>query len=89
VRRCRDELGVLHRRRVNAGRDQAGEMRDVDHDHGADFVGRLAERLKVDLARVGAVTDHDHFRAVLARELAHRGVIDALVRAAERRKERP
>src|ERR1051325_9864753 len=67
---------------MDAGGDQAGKMRDVDHDHRADFVGRLAEWAKVDLARIGAVADDDHLGPVLARELAHGVVVDALVRAA-------
>ena len=53
-----DHLGVGHRVEVAAEHlagDQPGEVGHVDHEHGPDLVGDLAEDAEVDLARVGAV----------------------------------
>jgi hypothetical protein len=53
-----DHLGVGHRVEVAAEHlagDQAGEVGHVDHEHGPDLVGDLAEDAEVDPARIGAV----------------------------------
>ena len=54
MRRRRDKIGVGYRARVQAGGNQAGDMRHVDHQERADFIGDLAETRIVDDARVSA-----------------------------------
>ena len=48
------EVGVIHRRGVCPGHDQAGDVRDIRHEIGADLVRDHAEPGEVDGARVGA-----------------------------------
>ena len=38
---------------MHAARHEAGEMRHVDHEIGADLIGDLAEAAEVDDARIG------------------------------------
>ena len=79
VRRRRDEVGVRHRARMDAGRDQAGDVRHVG-DHGAPTRSAdLADALEVDDARIGAGADHDHLRLVLVRQPLELVVVDPLV----------
>ena len=59
------DVGVRHRRRVQPGGDQPGEVRHVHHEVGADFVGDLPEPGEVELARVGRPTGDDQLRTVL------------------------
>ena len=61
------------------GGDQAGDVRDVRQQIGADFAGDLAHALEIDDARIGAGADGDHLRLVLARHLRELIVIDPLV----------
>ena len=68
VRRRRDDVGVRHRARVQAGGDQPGEVRHVDHQQRADLVGDLAEAREVELARVGGPAGDDQLRLALARD---------------------
>ena len=62
----RGDVRVRDRRRVQAGRDQPGEVRHVDHEAGADLVGDRPEALEVELPRVGGPAGDDHLRPVLA-----------------------
>ena len=54
-----DDVGVRHGRRVQARRDEPGEVRHVDPEHRADLVGDRAERGEVELARVGRPAGDD------------------------------
>ena len=72
-------MGVRKRARVRAAGDQAGKVRHVDHQVGADLVGDGAEGGEVDDARIGAAAGDDHLRLVLAREAPHLVHIDAVV----------
>ena len=67
---------------MDATGDEAGEMRHVDHEVGADAVCDLAETLEVPGARIGRAAGDDQFRLHFlgaARDLVH---IDDLVVAA-------
>ena len=70
VRRGGDDMRVRKRRGMRAAGDEAGEMRHVDHQIGADFVADLAEALEVDDARIGRAAGDDQFRLVLAARAA-------------------
>ncbi len=61
---------------MEAGGHQAGNMRHIDHDHGADLVGDLAECGEIDDARIGAGADHDHLRPMLQRQALDLVIID-------------
>ena len=76
------DMGVRERARMRAAGDEAGEMRHVDHQLGADAVGDLAEGAEVDDARIGRAAGDDHLRLVLLRKLAHLVHVDAVVVAA-------
>ena len=70
----RDDVGVRHRVRVQAGGDEPGEVRHVDHQVGADLVGDLAEAREVEHARVGRPAGEQQLRPPLAgdpRDLVH------------------
>ena len=84
VRGRADDVGRLHGVLVQAGRDEAREVRHVDHQQRPGLVGDLAERARVDLARVGRAARHDQLRPVLERERAHLVEVDAAVLAAHR-----
>ena len=75
-------MGVRERARVGAAGNEAGKVRHVDHELGADLVGDLAEAAEVDDARIGRAAGDDDFRPVLAREPGHLVHIDPLVFAA-------
>ena len=68
VDRRRDDVGVRHRARVQAGGDEAREVGHVDHQQRADLVGDLAEAREVELARVGRPAGDDQLRLALARD---------------------
>ena len=76
VRRRRHDMGVRQRAGIDAGRDQAGIVRHVDHEEGADLVGDLAEAREVDVARIGRGAGDDQLRLVAARHLFHLLVVD-------------
>ena len=57
-----DDVGVRHRARVQAGGDEAGEVRHVGPEQGADLVGDRAERGEVEVARVGGPAGDDDLR---------------------------
>ena len=64
---------------MHAAGDEAGEVRHVDHEVGADAVGDLAEALEVPGARIGRAAGDDQFRLHLlgaAGDLIH---VDDLV----------
>ena len=82
VDRRRDDVGVLDRVGVLAGGDQAGEVRHVDHQLGADRVGDLAEGGEVELARVGGPAGDDQLRPVLVGEALDLLHVDQQVLAA-------
>ena len=63
-------MGMRERARVRAAGDEAGEVRHVDHQLGADAVGDLAEGAEVDDARIGRAAGDDHLRPMLLRELS-------------------
>ena len=68
-----DDVGVRHRRRVQARGHEAGEVRHVHPEQRADLVGDRAERGEVELPRVRRPARDDHLRAVLEGEPAHLG----------------
>ena len=76
VGRRRDDMGVRQRAGIDAGGDEAGIVRHVDHEEGADLVGHLAEAREVDLARIGRGAGDDQLRPVAARDLLHLLVVD-------------
>ena len=57
-------MRVRHGGGVQAGGDQAGEVRHVDHQVGADLVGDAPERREVELTRVGRPAGQNGLRAV-------------------------
>ena len=61
-------MGMRQRRRMHAAGDQAGDMRHVDHQIGADRIGDLAETLPVPDARIGGAAGEDQLRLVLVRQ---------------------
>ena len=69
----------------DAARHEPGEVRHVDHEHGADFVRDLAQLREIDLPRVRAVSGEEDERLDLARLTAdlveleeHRLAIDGV-----------
>ena len=64
---------------MHAAGDEAGEMRHVDQQIGADAVGDLAEALEIPDARIGRAAGDDQLRLHFlgaARDLVH---VDELV----------
>jgi hypothetical protein len=76
VRRCGDKIGVRHWRRMNPRRDEARDMRHIDHQVGPDLFGDLAEPLEVDHAGVGRRPDNQHLRTNLLGLPLHLVVVD-------------
>ena len=76
-RRC--DMGVRERARIDAAGDEAGDMRHVDHQERADFVGDGAEGGPVHDARIGREAGDDQLGAVFLREVAHLIHIDATI----------
>ncbi len=72
-------MGVRQRARMQSRGDQAGEMRHVDHEIGADAVGDLAEAREVDDARIGRAAGDDHRGLVLLGEPLDLVVVDAVI----------
>src|SRR5437762_4508240 len=69
MRRRRHDMSERHRVVVpleNAAGHEPCEMRHLDHEHGTDLVGYLAELREVDLSRVRAVSREEHERLYLA-----------------------
>ena len=67
---------------MDAACNEAGKVRHVDHELGADAVGDLAKGAEVDDTRIGRAAGNDHLRLVLLRELAHFVHVDSVVVAA-------
>ena len=80
------DMGMRERAGMHAARDEAGEMRHVDHEIGADLVGDLAEAREIDDARIGRAAGDDQLRPMLFGELRHLVHVDAVVVAAARRR---
>src|SRR5262249_4131044 len=59
--------------------DEAGEMRHVDEEFGADLIGDFAEAAEIDDPGIGRSAGDDHLWPVLARELCHLVEVDAVV----------
>ena len=57
-----DDMRVRNWRGMHSGGNQAGEVRHVDDEEGADFVGDLAHARKVEGAGIGAAAADDHLR---------------------------
>src|SRR6185312_8440832 len=54
-----NKLRVGHGRRMDSGGHESGEVRHVDHENRADFVGDLSHARKVEDARIGAASADD------------------------------
>ncbi len=67
----RDDVGVGHRARVQAGGDEAGEVGHVDDEEGADRVCDLAEAGEVELTRVRRPAREQHLRPALLGDGRH------------------
>ena len=83
VRRRRDEVAVRHRVRMQPGRDQAGEVRHVAEQVGADLVRDFAEALGLDRPRIGGAAADDELRPVRLRQLPYLVVVDEARLAAD------
>ena len=79
VRRRRHDVGVRHRARMEAGGDEAGDVRDVDHEIRADAVRDLRHALEVDDARVGRGARDDELRLAVLCDALELVVVDALI----------
>ena len=62
VRRRRDEVAVLDGVRMQAGGDEAREVRHVAEQERADLVGDLAELVRLDRARIRGAAADDQLR---------------------------
>src|SRR3954451_23569098 len=79
VRRRRHEVGVRHRRRMQPGRNESGDVRDVGHHQRAALVANLADPFEVDDARIRRrAADHEP-RLVLLGQPLHLVVVDQLI----------
>ncbi len=59
-----------------SGRNQSGDMGDIEHQHGARLVRYGPEAFRIDLARVGRGADHDELRLLLLRKPLHFREVD-------------
>ena len=69
-------MRMRQRTRIDTGRDQAGDMRHVDEQIGADLVGDRAHARPVDDLRIRRESANDHLRLVLEREALDFVVVD-------------
>ena len=67
---------------MQAGGDEAGEVRHVAEQQRADLVGDLPELVGLDGARIGGPAADDQLRPVLLREAEHLVVVDEIRLAA-------
>ena len=67
---------------MHAAGHEAGEMRHIDHEIGADLVGDLAEAAEIDDARIGRAAGDDHLRPVLLGQPLDLVHVDQMVVAA-------
>ena len=79
VRRRGDDVRVRNRRGVQTRSDQTGEVRHVDHQIGADFVGDAPELGEVELTRVGRPAGEDQFRLAFTSEPPNLVHVDPVV----------
>ena len=85
VRRRGDEVAVRHRVRMQAGGDEAGEVRHVAHQQRTHLVGDLAEPVGLDRARIRGAAADDQLRPHLLRLREHLVVVDHASSRARRR----
>ena len=64
---------------MNAGGDEARDMRHVGEHRGADTIGGRTNPGEIDHARIGTRADDDHLRTTLGGEPIEFLVIDSLV----------
>src|SRR5580704_2903735 len=76
VGRRRHDMGMRQWGGIDAGGDEAGIVRHIDHEEGANLVGHLAEARPVDVTRVGRSAGHDQPGLLLARHRFHLLVVD-------------
>ena len=76
VRGAGDDIGNAHRIRVQTGSDQAGVMRHVHHEIGADILGDFREALEVDAQRIGRRAGQDQLGLLFMRQSFDLVVID-------------
>ena len=79
-----DHVGDADRVRVRLAGDEPGGMGGVEHEPRPDLVGDLAERQRVDGARVGGGPGDDELRALALGEVAHHVEVDPLARTVRR-----
>ncbi|SKF64881.1 Uncharacterised protein [Mycobacteroides abscessus subsp. bolletii] len=72
-------MGVWHRGRVYARRDQTGEMGHVNHQVCADLIGDAAEFGEVEPARIGRPAGQDQFGLPLVGQPLDLGHVDPVV----------
>jgi len=77
---ARHHVGVGHRVGIDAGGDEAGVMRDVDHEDGAHGLGHAGEAFEVDAQAVGAGAGDDELGPVLVGQALHGVVVDDFLR---------
>src|SRR6266516_5837530 len=77
MRGGRDYLRMGDGGRVHAAGDEPGEMRHVDDEYCADFIGDRAQRREIDDPRVRATATDDDPRSLLLRDFTNQIVVDA------------
>ncbi len=77
VRGRGDHRGVTDGRRVRAAGDQAGDVRDVRHQHRVHLAGDLREGREVDRARDRGAAAEDQLRPLRAGQIPHLVHVDA------------
>src|SRR5262249_22575790 len=77
----RDKVSHCHGIRVQSGRHEAGNMRHVDHEGGADLTADLGKSREINLPRMGAGAGDDQLGAMLARQSGALVEVDPFVLA--------
>ena len=77
------DVGMAERGRMLARRDEAGEMRHVDHEGGAHFIGDGPEFGEIDVARIGRSAGDDQGGLMLLGERLDLFEVDQVVVAAD------
>ena len=75
----RHHVGEGHRVGIDAGSDQAGIVRHVDHEIGAHRLCHFCEALEIDAQRIGRRASDDQLGAMFMGQPLHRVVVDGLV----------
>ena len=83
VRGERHDVAVRHRVGVHPSGDEPGYVGGVEHENGADLVGDVAQRGRLDDPRVRRGTGHDHLRAGCSGAVPQLVHVDALVAAGQ------